>query len=126
LQVLERDGRRGVRLLAAGLFLTVDHVAKLATRPQSGGRSERISARRLSNPLCDCAIPIMGRARIARLYSIDEAFGEAAEHGCQQLAPGSCCAVDAKPRHARVHQRPACSGIAAIEKRRRRPTVIVS
>jgi len=59
----------------------------------------------------------------AAAYPAIEAFGEAAEHGCQQLAPGSCCAVDAKPRHARVHQRPACSGIAAIEKRRRRPTV---
>ena len=40
LHTIEPDGSRGVPLLAYGLFLTVDDVAKLATLLQSGGRHD--------------------------------------------------------------------------------------
>ena len=54
LHTVEPDGGRGVPLLAYGLFLTVDDVAKLATLLQSGGRhGERqiLSATRLADGL---------------------------------------------------------------------------
>jgi hypothetical protein len=40
LHTVEPDGSRGVPLLAYGLFLTVDDVAKLAACLQPGGRHE--------------------------------------------------------------------------------------
>jgi hypothetical protein len=40
MHTLERDGRRGVPLLAVGLYPTVDDVAKLVTLLQNGGRHD--------------------------------------------------------------------------------------
>ncbi len=42
MHTLEADGSRGVPLLAYGLYLTVDDVAKLATLLQSGGRHDGV------------------------------------------------------------------------------------
>jgi len=40
MHTLERDGRRGVPLLAVGLYPTVDDIAKLVTLLQNGGRHD--------------------------------------------------------------------------------------
>src|SRR5262249_42737750 len=65
LHTLEPDGRGGIPLLAGGMFLTVDDVAKLATLLQSGGRHDGrqiLSAAKLAGALYrqnpDAGLPV--------------------------------------------------------------------